>query len=59
MGPRAAVEAGFLDQVVEIDKVEETAIAVAKKLGEMPSDAYARMKRDIRGPALKAMAAGF
>ena len=55
--PDGAVEAGFLDKVVDLDQLEATALAAAKQLSELPSAAYARMKRDVRAPALKAMEA--
>ena len=52
-----AVEAGFLDKVVDAAQVETVAIETARKLGEMPSDSYAGMKRSFRAPALKAIKA--
>ena len=52
-----AVQAGFLDKLVAPEQVEAEAFEAAKKLAELPSAAYARMKRDVRGPALRAMAA--
>ena len=55
LDPPAALEAGLLDEVVPPDAVLERAIAVALQLGEMPSRAYAEVKRQLRAPAIAEM----
>jgi enoyl-CoA hydratase len=47
-GPEGAVEAGYLDMLVEADKVEATALAVAGQLAQLPGKAYAWNKQAIR-----------
>jgi len=47
-GPDEAVDAGFLDQLVEPADVESTSIAVAAQLGELPGATYAQQKLDTR-----------
>jgi enoyl-CoA hydratase len=47
-GPEGAVEAGYLDMLAEADKVEETALAVAGQLAQLPGKAYAWNKKSIR-----------
>jgi enoyl-CoA hydratase len=46
--PEGAVEAGYLDMLVEADKVEVKAIAVAGQLAQLPGKAYAWNKQAIR-----------
>jgi enoyl-CoA hydratase len=46
--PQGAVEAGYLDMLVEADKVEATALAVAGQLAQLPGTAYAWNKQAIR-----------
>ncbi len=52
-GPNEAVDAGFLDQVVAAEQLEETAIGIAAQLAELPGDAYAANKRDSRAVSLE------
>ena len=49
--PEEAVRAGFLDQVGPAESLMDTAMALAQRLGELPTSAYAQNKRDIRRPA--------
>lgn len=48
--PRRAVEAGYVDRVVPVDEVEAEAIAEARRLGQLSSNAYATTKRSLRQP---------
>jgi len=50
--PAEAVDAGFLDQLTETDEVLETTLKQARKLGELPAQAYGANKRAIREPCL-------
>lgn len=55
--PDEAVDAGFLDQVVEPDAVLDTCMAVATQLCALPTETYGAMKRDTRAAPLKAIEA--
>lgn len=46
--PPGALEAGWLDQVVEPGKLHSTALAAAQRLGELPAHAYAMTKKSLR-----------
>ena len=50
-----AVSAGFLDGVVEQDCLLSESQAWAEQLGQMPGEAYAMNKEDLRSQALKIM----
>jgi enoyl-CoA hydratase len=50
--PESAVEAGYLDMLAEAGKVEETALAVAGQLAQLPGKAYAWNKRAVRKATL-------
>ncbi|MEM1142407.1 MAG: crotonase/enoyl-CoA hydratase family protein [Pseudomonadota bacterium] len=50
-----ALQAGFLDQVVTQNQLSESVIETAKKLAELPAEAYARNKLDLRSPSLQLM----
>lgn len=54
--PAGAVDVGFLDRVVEPDRVIETALDEAKALAGLDAAAYARTMREFRGETLVAMA---
>ena len=47
-----AVEAGYLDQLTSLDKVEAEAIALASQLAQLPGHAYHGNKLAIRGATL-------
>ena len=53
----AAVDAGFLDEAVAEEMVVERAMAEARRLGELPAQAYAANKRLIRAVAIKTIEA--
>jgi len=46
--PEAAVEAGWLDRAVEGEVLASEAMDAAKKLGALPSFAYATSKKSLR-----------
>jgi enoyl-CoA hydratase len=46
--PEAAVEAGWLDRCVEGETLASEAMAEAKRLGDLPSFAYATSKKSLR-----------
>ena len=47
-GPAGAVEAGYLDMLVELDKVEATAMGIAAQLATLPGASYAWNKHAVR-----------
>ena len=47
-----AVEAGYLDMTVPLEKVEATAIGIATQLSALPAASYAWNKAAIRKGAL-------
>lgn len=51
--PEDALEAGFLDQVVEKDDLFESAKAKTLELSSLPSVSYGKMKRDTRASSLE------
>ena len=53
----AAVDAGFLDEAVAEEMVVERAMAEARRLGELPAQAYAANKRLIRAVAINTIKA--
>jgi enoyl-CoA hydratase len=53
--PEAAIDAGFLDEVVAAEELDARALAVATRLGELPQKYYARNKLATRAEALAAM----
>jgi enoyl-CoA hydratase len=46
--PAGAVEAGYLDMLAEADKVEETAMDIARQLAMLPSASYGWNKNALR-----------
>lgn len=54
---KGAVEAGYLDMLVEPDQVVDQAVAVATKLGQLPGPAYAYQKAAMRKPTIDAIRA--
>ena len=56
--PAGARDAGFLDAVVPAGELRDAAIERAAQLAELDADAYAAMKRDLRGEAIDAVLAG-
>ena len=55
--PEAAIDAGFLDEVVAADQLDARALAVAARLAELPQKYYARNKLAARAETLAAMQA--
>ncbi len=51
-GPKDAVDAGFLDEVVAADELESVCMAHAIKLSELPTAVHGQMKKDVRKAAL-------
>ncbi|MGH9286870.1 MAG: crotonase/enoyl-CoA hydratase family protein [Acidimicrobiales bacterium] len=56
--PEGAVQAGYLDWVVPLDEVVETAIAEANRLSAYRAAAYARSKEVLRRPTVDRIRAG-
>jgi len=54
---KGAVEAGYLDMLVEPDQVVKQALAIAGQLAKLPGHAYAYQKSAMRKPALEAIRA--
>lgn len=57
--PELAVEAGFLDEVVDAQELDQQALAVAEKLAVLPRQHYAANKLGVRKKVLAAMTAEF
>ncbi len=55
--PTAAKTWGALDELVARDRVLDRAIEIAREQGAMPSDAYARIKRQLRAGPIARMEA--
>jgi len=53
--PRDALALGVVDEITARDAVMGRALEMAAELGDMPSDAYATVKGQLRGPALAEM----
>jgi len=53
--PESAIDAGFLDEVVSAEELEARSIAVAAQLAQLPGEAYAKNKQDIRALGLQAI----
>lgn len=56
-GPTNAVETGFLDEVVDVDRFDERVRSVAEALVGLDVDAQVATKRRTREPQLRALAA--
>jgi enoyl-CoA hydratase len=57
--PVEAVEAGYLDMLTDLDKVEAQALAVAGMLAQLPGHAYHGNKMAIRGATIDRIKASF
>ena len=53
LGPEDAVEAGYVDRVVDAGRAVEAALSAAGELAKLPAAAYAGNKRAVRGAAMK------
>lgn len=47
-GPQDALAAGYLDELVDVDELDEAALTHARRLAELDSDAVALTKRRLR-----------
>ena len=56
--PAGALAAGYLDRLVPAEECEGAAIAEARRLGELPTGAYAHTKLAIRGTMIHRVLAG-
>ena len=56
--PHSALEAGFVDEVVPAEKLNDVALEIAAKLAQLDADAYAGMKQGLRGDGIDAVLAG-
>lgn len=57
--PQGAMEAGYLDMLTDLDKVEAQALAVADMLATLPGHAYHGNKMAIRGATIDRIKASF
>jgi enoyl-CoA hydratase len=57
--PVEAVEAGYLDMLTDLDKVEAQAITIAGMLAQLPGHAYHGNKMAIRGATIDRIKASF
>ncbi len=53
--PKGAIDAGFIDTVVALDQLEDTAIATAAEMAKLPTKFYGRNKLDLLADKLGAM----
>jgi enoyl-CoA hydratase len=57
LDPHSALAVGVLDRVVPADECEAAALAEARRLAQLPADAYARSKRAARGATIERLVA--
>ena len=57
--PVEAVEAGYLDVITDLDKVEAQAVAIASMLAQLPGHAYHGNKMAVRGATVERIKASF
>jgi enoyl-CoA hydratase len=57
--PVEAVQAGYLDTLTDLDKVEAQAVAIAAMLAQLPGHAYHGNKMAIRGATIDRIKASF
>ena len=57
--PEAAVDVGFLNRVVEADRIEDEALQAAIRLGALPQPAFCNNKRLANAPLLGEAVASF
>jgi enoyl-CoA hydratase len=55
--PEGAVDAGYIDMLVSLDKVESQAISIATQLATLPGPTYAANKRALRRDTLARISA--
>lgn len=51
--PAGAIDAGFLDEAVAAEELQAHSVAIAAQLAQLPADAYAQNKQDIRAQSLQ------
>lgn len=51
--PTGAIDAGFLDEAVAAEELQAHSVAIAAQLAQLPADAYAQNKQDIRAQSLQ------
>ena len=51
--PDAAIDAGFLDEVVEADHLQARCLEIATQLSALPKQTYGQMKRGVRQSSLE------
>ena len=56
--PSSAVDAGYLDRVVDDTALESSVLAEAARLAELPAKAFAGTKKRLRSPTSEKMKAG-
>jgi len=56
-GPEDAIDAGYIDQVVDAGEAVAAAVAAAKELAKLPQHAYAGNKRSVRRATIERMEA--
>ncbi len=56
--PENAKDAGFLDEVVAVEDLRETALSAARRLIELDGTAYAAVKDGLRGESIATILAG-
>ncbi|MCY4533279.1 MAG: crotonase/enoyl-CoA hydratase family protein [Gammaproteobacteria bacterium] len=56
--PENAKDAGFLDEVVAVEDLRETALSAARRLIELDGTAYAAVKDGLRGESIATVLAG-
>lgn len=57
--PESALEAGFIDELVDPGDLDARAMAIAERLAQLPQSQYAANKLAIRARTLKAMQDSF
>ena len=57
LGPDDAIEAGYVDRVVDAGTSVDAGLAIAGELAKLPAAAYAANKRAVRGAAIDRLAA--
>lgn len=53
--PAAAIDAGFLDEIVDADQLEARALTIARQLSSLPTKTYAKNKLDLRAASISAI----
>ncbi len=54
-GPREAIDAGFIDEVVQADELDQRVQEIAERLAALPGKFYAENKLSIRAHTLQVM----